>query len=112
MTLLSLRSENRLLRLRMPGRIYLALWRCTVSLAQSVQVQIASQKAMHLFLSFWCVNQALIFCGLRNFVAQQRGHCIQLLLRIAMGQACAAALRVRSMALGIRRACGVPLCSD
>ena len=41
MTLLTLRSENRLLRLRMPGRIYLALWRCTVSLAQSVQVQIA-----------------------------------------------------------------------
>ena len=50
------------------------------------------------------------FCGLRDFIAKKRRHSVQLLLRIAVTCGNVAALRVRMMALRVRRPCGMPLC--
>ena len=89
----------------------------TIIRAHALRMLVSEGVCLHHRLPslFWglgvcaCVLPAC-FCGSCNLVAERRGHRIELRLCIPAACACAAALRVRSVALGIRRPCRVQPC--
>ena len=77
--------------------------------ARKTRAHLASQQARPFFMPLLHASAAC-FCRLRDFVAEKRRHSVQLLLRVAVTCANVAALRVRRMALRVRRPHRVPLC--